>query len=273
MIKSFLKWAGSKRLMLPTLLPLIPADCKRAVEPFAGSAVFSLNVPEKIPKLVCDSNRDLIELFKHIKRGGLGFTDSVKALFDRVQADSQTYMDMRTRFNTREFGDEERARYFVYFNRYGFNGLCRYNSKGGFNVPYGYPTKKLEAPTEALQAFVLHSANMRFCSWDFRKTLEQVRPGDFVYCDPPYVPLSATSSFTQFDTAGFTQKDQEDLAESCERAAATSARILLSNHDTPWTRKLYRKHGAKLSALSMPRTISCKATTRQPAKEIIAQWN
>src|SRR5262249_42476911 len=152
------------------------------------------------------------------------------------------------------------ASLFVYLNRHCFNGLCRYNKKGAFNTPFGR-YDKVYFPASEMAAFAerLETAELR--QMDFREALSGTKPGDVIYCDPPYVPLTPTASFTNYAAGGFSEKDQQDLQELAVEASERGAVVLLSNHDTPFTRELYRG-ATQLVPMMVSRTISCDGQNR-----------
>jgi len=264
--KPFLKWAGSKTRLIVSIRPYLAAGDYRYVEPFVGSGAVFLNA-DYSESLLCDSNADLINLYSVLKAKKTDFVKACKELFTAENNKEGRYYLFRDEFNNSSPG-KRRASLFVYLNRHCYNGLCRYNSRGEFNTPFGRYTKPY-FPEDEMFVFAerLQTAEL---SWqDFRKTLGEVGTGDVVYCDPPYVPLSTTASFTSYATGGFSVADQEELAELAREAAQKGALILISNHDTSLTRKLYR--GACLIVpVLVQRMISCNGENRIKTKELIA---
>jgi len=263
-IKPFLKYAGAKTKMLPVLLPLLTG--KRLVEPFAGSAAVSLNVT--MPCLVADSNADVIGTFEFFVQHGEAGIEHAAQFFGQGANTERTYYTRRAEFNAVPVHTPSlRACLFAYLNRHGFNGLCRYNRTGGFNVPFGRYTNP-GFPEQALKDFVRESKRMEFRCADFRDIFKEVRKGDVVYADPPYTPLSDTSNFTAYGQAAFGVKEHEALAECCRKAARKGARVVITNHDTPVTRKLY--DGAEIRTVEVRRSIAASAGSRGNVNEIIA---
>ena len=248
--KAFLKWAGGKRKLLPKLLPLIGSP-DVFIEPFCGSGVVWLNV-ESEKYLINDLNTDLISLFKELKKDGQQFIDYAQQFFSPTSNSSEVFYEFRERFNSLDVGDSERSALFVYLNRHCFNGLCRYNKSGGFNVPYG-KYKKAD-----------------FISIDFKEVSDiandiSVDKNVTIYCDPPYIPLSETSSFTSYSPSSFGLVQQEQLATCVNNSRH---KVVVSNSDTPRTRELYKN--LNLQELIVSRTISAKASSRKKVSEIIA---
>ena len=303
--RSFLKWAGSKYNALADLerafAPYsgLPGGQRpsRLVEPFAGSATVSLNFLFD-EHLLADGNPDIVNLYRRLCRAGHGFIGDCEAEFRGDGANTADgFYARRAEFNAlRETirpildGDEEaearsatdltrRAVLFVYLNRHCFNGLCRYNSKGEFNVPFGKYRAPL-FPRAAMIDFVGFAATRRvtFVCADFRAILNPdpllgkvwLRPGDLVYADPPYAPLEDAATFTSYIEGGFGPAEQEALAGAARLWSSCGVPVLISNHDTRATRSWYA--GARIHSFDVARTISSDGTGRKPVRELIADF-
>lgn len=265
--RPFLKWAGGKSKLVPILEQSLGKQ-GRLVEPFVGSgAVFMGTSFERY--FLADSNKDVISLFNVLKTTRDSLVSELETLFTPEFNTEEAFYRLRKEFN--EISDRENAvrkgAIFVYLNKHAFNGLCRYNSKGLFNVPYGRYDSPV-VPLAELNAFAAKAATAEFECLDFKESFEKLLPGDVVYCDPPYVPLSKTASFTSYDKDGFGEKQQQDLALCAKAAQRKGNLVVISNHDTKFTREIY--HGAEIASIDVRRSISSKATTRGNAKEIIA---
>jgi len=266
--RPFLKWAGGKTKVVPVLLPMLPTNARRFVEPFVGSGAVFLNT-NYTTNLLSDSNGDIISLYKVLKGKGGEFIERCRRLFVPPNNDETQFYRLRDEFNTCA-DPERRAALFVYLNRHCFNGLCRYNQKGQFNTPFGrYVAPKL--PEIAMRTFEAKLKFAELSQSDFRDVIRATGSGDAVYCDPPYAPLSASANFTTYSADGFRPQDQQDLATLCEEAAQRGALVLVSNHDTPFIRALY-KRSDEIVEILVSRTISCDAKTRNKASELIARF-
>ncbi|MFO8156140.1 MAG: Dam family site-specific DNA-(adenine-N6)-methyltransferase [Pseudomonadota bacterium] len=264
--RPFLKWAGNKYRLLDRILPRLPPG-RRLIEPFAGAAAVGLNSPYPALRLV-DSNHDLIELYRQIAEYGPEFVDACRALFIPGNNHAETYYALRAEFNA-STDPAERARLFVYLNRHGYNGLCRYNRGGGYNVPFGRYQRPYFPEAEMLAFWErARSGALELATNDFEVEFDDARPGDVIYADPPYVPLSATASFTSYGPLRFALEEQTRLADAARRAAARGVPVLISNHDTPFTRDHY--HGARLESFDVARSISRDIGNRRPAGELLA---
>ena len=263
-LKPFLKWAGGKYRLVERIKDQLPPG-RRLVEPFAGSGAVFLNT-DYPSFLLSDSNADLINLYQHLKEGGGDFIEHCRRYFTPAANREQEYYRLRARFNGAP-GKQEKAALFLYLNRHGYNGLCRYNASGMFNTPFG-KYKKPYFPEKEMLYFAQRAQRADFACRDFRKTMMSLEPGDIVYCDPPYAPLSVTANFTEYSGGGFGSREQEELAELAGKLAGRGIPVLLSNHDTEFTRQIYR--GAKFTSFKVQRFISCRGNNRNKAAELLA---
>jgi DNA adenine methylase len=272
MIKPPLKWAGNKYRVLPHLLPLIGTPT-RYCEPFGGSLSVALNV-EANEYILNDVNKDLVAIYQNlVNPNDDSFIKYCEELFTPENNTKESYLELREHFNNTT-DSMERARLFVYLNRHCFNGLSRYNSKGGFNVPFGKYDKPV-CPSEQMnefRMFFLSKQLVRFTSLSFEDSTlySNLEDGDVVYFDPPYVPVSDTANFTSYATDGFSHEQQVELAELAESLANRGVKVILSNHDVPITRELYKN--AQIYPIQVTRTISAKGSSRKKAHELIAVW-
>lgn len=255
-VKPPLKWAGGKRWQLTELLPYWRAHAgRRLVEPFCGGlAVATGLVPERA--LLNDVNPHVINFYRWLKKG--------LAIDFEMANDERKYYRARERFNellsTGRGTTAEAAGLFYYLNRTGYNGLCRFNSKGGFNVPFGtYKTISYRTEfKEYREAF----RGWMFTCMDFEQL--ELEPHDFVYADPPY-----DVQFTQYSKGGFGWDEQQRAAEWL---SGHKGPVILSNQATPRIVKLYRDLRFDLTFLNAPRRISCTGD-RTPAPEVLALRN
>ena len=266
-MKPFLKWAGGKFRIIDRVRLALPKG-KRLVEPFVGSGAVFMNTdyPEYV---LSDANPDLINLYLHLKEEGQDFIEQARRYFLPEQNTAEAFYWNRVVFN--ETSDTRlKAMLFLYLNRHCFNGLCRYNRKGEFNVPFG-KYKAPMFPGREMLAFAAKARRARFSTRDFRATMQDARPGDVVYCDPPYVPLSPTASFTDYAAGGFGMEEQQALADLAVALSERGIPVLVSNHDVPWTREHYIR--ARIQSFDAPRSISSDGGNRAAAGEILALFS
>jgi DNA adenine methylase len=266
--RAFLKWAGGKFKLVDELSKHLPKG-QRLVEPFVGAGSVFLNTQFN-DYLLCDINQDLINLYEIVKQKPDAYIKATKALFVAEMNNKEAYYQIRTDFNLSR-DPFTRSVYFLYLNRFGFNGLCRYNRKGGFNVPFG-SYKKPYFPEAEIRHFSAKAKKATFKCIGYEGAFALAKEGDVIYCDPPYAPLSTTASFTTYAGPGFSLDDQALLARHSRHTAhRRNIPVLISNHDIPLTRELYR--GAKLATISVQRNISQKGASRIKVDEIMALYD
>jgi DNA adenine methylase len=260
----FLKWAGGKRQLLPQIEALLPARIETYYEPFLGGAAlfFRLATLGRFKRAVlADANPELVNCYRQIR----DHVESVIEVLGKYRNERRRYYAVRAKVPA---SDVERAARLIYLNRCGYNGLYRVNSKGQFNVPFGRyrrplicDVEKLTAASAALQGIEIEVA-------DFEATVGAAGPKDFVYFDPPYVPLSKTSSFTAY-TGQFGAAQQERLARLLRALGSADVPALLSNSYSRVTRELYRD----LDCRRVParRSINSVARGRGPVEEILVR--
>lgn len=265
--RAFLKWAGGKYGLVDNINQRLP-EGRELVEPFMGAGSVFLNSNFE-SYLLADINADLIHLYQLLKSQPDIFIREAAALFTGCHNDEATYYELRVAFN-QEQDRFRRALLFLYLNRHGYNGLCRYNKSGGFNVPFG-AYKKPYFPERELWFFAEKSQKATFVCQGYAEVFAQAQSDQVFYCDPPYAPLSDTASFTTYAANGFTLDDQAILAGLARDTAAQGIPVLVSNHDIPLTRELYR--GAELEVVSVKRTISRHGHNRKKVDELLALFD
>ena len=263
--RPFLKWAGGKYRLLDKLEPHLKG--RKLIEPFVGSGAVFLNLGFE-RYLLGDINPDLINLYQCLKKERGKFIRYARSFFTPEANTKEHYLEVRHKFNNGVVG-RRRAAMFVYLNRHGFNGLCRYNKSGGFNVPFGRYAKPYFPEKEMLH-FIKMAKHATFVCDDFAALMNRSRRGDVVYCDPPYVPLSPTASFTSYAAQGFSYDQQIELAYRAEHLANRGVKVIISNHDNAITRKIYEN--AVIESFPVRRFISCDGNSRGNAKELLAVY-
>jgi DNA adenine methylase len=265
---AFLKWAGGKSKLTEQIQNLFPFDIKGSyVEPFAGSGVVALNTKAN-HHWINDINDDLVLLWKTVQSSPDDLIKECLPLFSKEYNTQEKYYELRDEFNNGAKGIR-RAALFIYLNRHCFNGLCRYNSKGKFNVPCGkYST--IGFPEDEIRIASDKIKNWKITSLDFRKVMGELKKGDTCYVDPPYVSLTETANFSDYAKEGFNQKDQIDLADCAKDAAKRGALVIISNHNTDFSRGIYEERGATIYTLNVKRSIASKTKNRKEVPELLA---
>lgn len=260
MNKTILKWAGSKAKVMAQLNQYLPAGA-RLVEPFAGSCAVMMNT-DYPAYLIADINPDLINLYQQVKEFEKPFTALVAGIFAQ-NGSEEDYRRIRNEFNHEaSLPLLYRAAYFLYLNRHGYRGLCRYNRKGDFNTPYEKQAKP-HLPVDEIRAFAAKAQRATFICADFTETLAQVQAGDVVYCDPPYA-----GAFTQYHTDAFNDDKQRQLAQLLSSSITAGVSVVASNSDTPLVQELYA--GFDRHVISVARSIGVAAGKGKKASEIVA---
>jgi DNA adenine methylase len=271
----FVKWAGGKRKLAPLLIETFPQEFDplkhRYFEPFigGGALMFALGQQDSeifIPGknlFINDMNPELTNTYEVIR-------DSVSLLIKELEKlskkiNEKTFYEIRA---TIPRGKVARAARFIYLNKTCFNGLWRVNSKGDFNVPFGKSKNPSLFVEDNLRACSNRLKGSTITTLSFEKAISAARKGDLVYLDPPYIPLSASASFSAYAKEGFGQNEQELLAETILKLTSKGVFVLLSNSDTPLTRKIFKK-ALTLRRVLMARTISSSGTTRNPVYEVL----
>jgi DNA adenine methylase len=263
--RPFLKWAGGKTQLLQHLLRRIPTDYNRYLEPFLGGGALFFALQPRTAYLA-DCNSELVNCFEVVRSN---VEDLIRAL-EGYRYDKDQYYSVRALDRSDEFAKlspVERAARFIYLNKTCFNGLYRVNSKGHFNVPFGsYDDPK-----------ILDADNLRRCSAVLSKTIlkngnfedvvEVAQPGDFVYFDPPYAPVSETSDFTHYAKDGFDESSQEMLLVVCLQLHQKGVRWMVSNSNVPLIQELYR--GFNIEPVAASRSINSRAEKRGPVMELL----
>ncbi|MGL6146990.1 MAG: DNA adenine methylase [Plesiomonas sp.] len=265
-MKSFLKWTGGKgRLMAKLNDTFTQSGAECLVEPFVGSATVFLNT--NFPKyILTDINPDLILLMHVAKDAPDGLIAVAEELF-RKHNNENDYYEIRRNFNGAMRSPILRAAQFLYLNRHGFNGLCRY-SGNGFNVPFGR-YKQPYFPEAEIRAFAAkcRECDVSFDVADFADTIQRAPQGSLIYADPPYIPMSKTSAFCQYHKKGFGIGMQEKLSRELHTAAERGCCVVLTQSDTELTRSIF--HGFDFKPVSVGRCINSKITSRGSVSELV----
>jgi len=258
----FLKWAGGKTSLLPELLRHVPAKgLRRYHEPFVGGgALFFAVAPRRA--MLSDNNAELVHCYLQVRDN----VYRVLACLARHVYEKEHYQSIRA-LEPLRLSPEERAARFIYLNKTCFNGLWRVNRSGRFNVPIGrYTNPRFHDPSVLLAASaalkgveILHAG--------FEDALRRTSPGDFVYLDPPYDPVSPSSSFASYTADGFTWDDQKRLARACIALNRRGVRFLLSNSATDRIREIYA--GFEQRLVHAPRFINSNAGARGRVEELL----
>jgi DNA adenine methylase len=266
-LKPLLKWVGGKGQLVSELIRLVPNNFGSYHEPFAGGAalffaLYRQGLLKGKHSVLSDSNKELIDTYKSIR-------DDVESVIRQLQTfhyDRDQYYEMRAQ-NPAKLAPYERAARMIYLNRTCFNGLYRVNRKGEFNVPFGRFTNPTICDSDNLRAASVAFKDAQLSCQPFSSVLDSAKKNDFIYFDPPYVPLSKTANFVSYASNGFSLSDQEELAEVFCKLNELGVKVMQSNSDTDWVNTHYRKF--KRLPVQARRNVNSRADRRGSIQELI----
>jgi DNA adenine methylase len=241
-IVPFLKWAGGKRQLLPAIANHIPNGYITYYEPFVGGGAVLFYLQPSLA-VINDYNSELINVYKVIKNHPDELIEDLK----KHRNESEYFYRIRALDRSNQFEkltEVEKASRVIFLNKTCYNGLFRVNNSGEFNAPFGRyknPNIVNEHIIRGVSSF-LKGNDIQILNKDYTSALEGVTKNDFVYFDPPYHPLSESSSFTGYLQGGFNKAEQERLKETCDELNKKGIRFLLSNSATDFIKKLYSKY-------------------------------
>ncbi len=268
-LKPVTKWVGGKRQLLKELTALLPAEYNRYFEPFVGGGALLFDLAPQTA-VINDLNPELMNLYQVIK----DTPDQLIACLEQHQLHNSKdyYLELRSADRDGridQFSMVERAARFVYMLKVDFNGIYRVNSKGQFNVPYGRYVHPKIADRENI--ITVHQffkeQQITLLNSDFATACETATAHDLVYFDPPYIPLTETANFTSYTKDGFGMADQLRLRDLFFDLKQRGVQVMLSNSDTPVTRKLYQS--ATIHTVSASRAINSVGSKRGKVGEVI----
>ena len=268
-LQPFTKWTGGKRQLLGELRSYMPETYGRYFEPFVGGgALFFDLAPEKA--VINDFNEELINAYRQIKNNP---AELINLLIKHKENNSKDYyLELRSADRdgriSRMTGVERAAR-ILYILRVDFNGLYRVNSKNQFNVPYGrYKNPKIVDVDLLYQiSEYLNENDVEILQTDFAEAVKDAETGDFVYFDPPYIPLNETSSFTSYTHEGFSYEEQVRLRNTFKELTERGVYAMLSNSSSPLVEELYKDFN--IYFVEAQRTNGAKSSSRGKISEII----
>lgn len=269
--KPFLKWVGGKGQLLEQFQDLLPKKYNTFFEPFVGGgAVFFSLQPKK--GHINDINETLIAAYQIIKNDAKKVISSLKKLEKEfISKNSEDrkkfYYELREKYNSLKANNFRRVIYFLFLNKTAFNGVYRENSRGGFNVPMGsYKNPKI-VDEDNIKAVAESLRNTKITCGSFYDAVKNAKAGDFVYFDPPYYPLSTTSSFTNYHKDNFSKEDQIKLRDLFVSLDKKGVYVMISNSSAPFIKEIYSKY--KQIPVHASRMINSKSEKRGKISEIV----
>jgi DNA adenine methylase len=294
-VRPILKWAGGKRQLLPTLRRYYPATFSRYLEPFLGSGAVFLDchnqgLLDSCEVHLSDINADVIGCYRMVREDVEAVIEALGALEAGHHLDGTRHfyavrdeqfnalrLDVHASADPVNAYTPSLAAMLIYLNRTGYNGLFRLNSRGGFNVPVGRHARVTicDAPNLRRLSAALRRPGLTVEVRRFEEALGEGRPGDFVYLDPPYAPVSRTAHFTSYTASRFGPDEQARLQQAVVGLARFGASVLLSNSVAPDIRRLYannveaRSAGLRTKTVEARRAINSRASRRGPVREYL----
>jgi len=259
--RPFLRWAGSKRWLLSQIVPFLPSQFRTYHEPFLGSgALFFLLCPDRA--LLSDSCAELIDVYFRVRNN----VSTIIRYLKPLKPNRQLFYSIRKRPSE---GMYKRAAEFIYLNKTCWNGLYRVNSEGRFNVPYGMPRTDFIADFENLRecSRALRKPGVELLTCDFQAALEEVKAGDLVYLDPPYVTRHNNNGFVDYNETLFSWEDQKRLAKRVQQLADAGAYVIVTNADHLEITELYPNF--KRRTLKRSSTLAADLNCRVKVNEAI----
>ena len=265
--KPFIKWAGGKGQLVPELLARAPERFETYHEPFLGGAAvfFALHRAKLLTGkkvVLSDVNQELVDTYRAIRNQ----VSKVIEYLQQHKYEKDHYYLVRAQ-DPAKLKLAQRAARMIYMNKTGFNGLYRVNSKGKFNVPFGRFVNPKFCDPDNLRSTSRALKQVELRCEPFQGVLERAKPGDFVYFDPPYVPVSQTAKFVSYASKGFDLEDQERLATVFEDLTQKGVMTMLSNSDTPWVKKRYRPFPQ--IQVQVRRSVNSRKDRRGPVGELV----
>lgn len=265
-MKPWLRWAGGKHSQLPLILNALPKG-NRLFEPFVGAGSVFMNAGFS-ENSINDVNPDLINLYNILRHQGQRLLDEAEQLHAWVTT-RENYYRVQDRLNSFDYSSYSKAAFFLVLNRTCFNGLCRYNREGLFNVPWGKKPKTY-FPRAEIEAYL--EADLKPTTWnlDFTKHMAMAQEGDVIFCDPPYEPMPGKQGFTTYSGSTFDFAAQLRLVDAALKAKNKGVPTVITNSSAPKIIELYQNAGFTLTELPARRAISASADRRETLNDIIA---
>ncbi|WP_297216605.1 DNA adenine methylase [Thermoplasma sp.] len=267
--KPILKWAGGKRQIISDLVSSVPENFNTYYEPFFGGGALFIELSNRgllKRSVISDINGDLMDLYRMVRDRPDDLVNALSSL--RFRNSKDDYYVAREQYNSmkRESCPEKYA-LLIYLNRHGYNGLYRVNSRGDFNVPFGSYENPSLPGTNDIYALSDALKKAQILNADYREAVKTASRHDFVYFDPPYMPINGSSNFTSYSPSGFREDDQRDLFHTFLDLSEREVFVMESNSGTPFIEDMYS--GFNMFRVKARRNINSVANLRGPIDEII----
>lgn len=270
--RPFLKWVGGKGRLLSQLAAFYPTQYESFYEPFVGGGALFFSLRPATAH-INDTNTKLINTYIRIRDDVEALIAELKTLethyyeLGDLEKQKELFYEMRNKFNSDDTPSDDKSAILIFLNKTCFNGMYRENSKGGFNVPFGKHSKPAICDADNLRIVSASLQETTITNASFESAIESAAKNDFVYFDPPYHPLNATSSFTSYAAGDFGVEDQEKLRDIYASLSKKGCKVMLSNSDTPLIRELYKDFN--IQTVLAGRSINSVGTKRGKITEIV----
>lgn len=271
-VQPFLKWAGGKRQLLLEIRKYLPKNINTYYEPFVGGGAVLFDLQHN-KAVINDINKELINVYLVVKEN---IDELIVELKKYENGNNKEYFykirDLdRNKEKFEQMSSVEKAARTIYLNKTCYNGLFRVNSQGQFNVPFGKYKNPQIVNEKVLRAVhrYLSSSDIKILNVDFTEAVVDAKISDFVYFDPPYDPISDTSSFTNYNLNGFNRNDQLRLRDLCVELDKRGCKFLLSNSATDFIKEIYNEKGFNIKIVSASRNINSIASKRGKIEEVL----
>lgn len=264
-VTPILKWAGGKTQLLPDIIERMPESYNKYIEPFIGGGAlfFKLNADKAV---IADSNPELINMYRVVSK----HSDLVIEALQKYRNDEEMFYEVRSK-NWTECDEIEAAARMIYLNRTCFNGLYRLNRKGQFNTPFGRYKNPTICNAEKINAAATILKNAEIVCGDYLEVLKKyAKKGDFVFLDPPYVPISEYADFKRYTKEQFYESDQRNLAEEVHRLVKIGCKVMLTNSNHPLVHELYGRY--KIDIIQTKRNINRNGEKRNGEDVIVTTY-
>lgn len=271
-MKPIIKWAGGKGYLLETVKAMQPAEYNRYIEPFGGGAAIMFGMHPST-SLLNDINSELMNVYQQVKcvpAAVIAALNAIDGLHESAPVAKDFYYETRSVFNANQgSGTPEQAARFIYLNKHCFNGLYRVNSEGDFNVSFNGRLSGNSCEPTLIMETSLFLRTATITNEDFEPVLSRAQKGDFVFIDPPNIPIKA-GSFTEYTPTGFSMSDHIRLAECCKELTNKGVFFLMTNSDTPMVKSLYATYNTKTVDIAC--RMNCNGSNRKSKGIIITNY-
>ncbi|MDD4111127.1 MAG: DNA adenine methylase [Clostridia bacterium] len=274
--KPFIKWVGGKGKLVPELEKYFPKKFNRYFEPFVGGGALFYEVIKKnniVFSSINDINKKLIITYKQIQQDPkkiISLLKNIENEYKKLSLEEQKeyFYKIRKKYNEESLDNITIAVYLIFLNKTCFNGMYRENSKGGYNIPFGDQKNPTICDEKNILAVSKCLKNTEINNLSFEEAVEKCKKGDFIYFDPPYYPISATSSFTSYSKNSFGPREQEKLRDVFIKLAKKGCFVMLSNSNTDFIREIYKEYKDYFKYIYATRSINSNGNKRGKILEI-----